>query len=99
MEELKDELKLLKEKKNDCHRYFIAFLFAKMPPKHRKEAEWHHLLAKGEEKKVWKKVIMKLCTIYHLDRVDKALYSEKYYVLCEEVTKELTFRYNTFKGL
>ena len=37
--------------------------------------------------------------IYHPDHVDKDLHTEKYYVLCEEVTKEWTFRYNNLKGL
>ena len=99
MQELKDELKLLNEKKNASHRDFIAFLFEKMPPKHRQEGEWRPLLVEGEEKGVWKKVIMKLCTIYHPDRVDKDVHTEKYHVLCEEVTKELTCRYNNLKEI
>ena len=50
-----------------------------------------------DDRGLWKKTMMKLVTIYHPDRVDKTVHSNKYHVLCEEITKDLTNRYNKFK--
>ena len=96
MDQLVNEMKLLQEHKDDLHKDLVAFLFEKMPPKHRPEEEWKPLLLDGQEKG-WKKTLMKLVTIYHPDRVDKSVYTGKYHVLCEEITKELTRRYNCLK--
>ena len=96
VEQLSDELKMLKEHEDDDHEDLVIFLFDKMPPKHRPEGEWKHMLQEGQENG-WKKCLMKLVTVYHPDRVDKATHTDKYHVLCEEITKELTKRYNQLK--
>ena len=99
MDQLTDEMRALELHKTDTNQEFLIFLFAKFPPKHRAESEWKHLLPKKglDECGTWKKAMMKLVTIYHPDRVDRAVYSDKYHVLCEEITKELTNRYQRFK--
>ena len=99
MDQLSEEVKLLEEHNNDNEREFIAFIFDKFPPKHRAEAEWKHLLPNEEveDNNTWKKTMMRLVTIYHPDRVDKSVQGNKYHVLCEEITKALTNRYNRFK--
>jgi len=101
MDQLTEELKTLELHKCDSNQEFLIFLFAKFPPKHRAESEWRHLLPQKEvndyDSGTWKKTMMKLVTIYHPDRVDRAVHSDKYHVLCEEITKELTNRYQRFK--
>ena len=52
----------------------------------------------GKEKG-WKKALMRLVTVYYPDRINKVTYTDKYHVLCEEITKELTKRYNQLKLL
>lgn len=103
LEEIKEELGWLKDHQNDHHTEYVQFLFEKIPPKHREEGEWREwrkLLPGDREfpRGGWKKIMMKLVTVYHPDRVDKEKQSEKYHFLCEEVTKELTQRYTQLKG-
>jgi len=99
MEELSEEVRTLQSHENDSHHQFLVFLFDKFPPKHRQDGEWKHLVPKKEDDgQSMKKTMMKLVTIYHPDRVDKTVHSSKYHVLCEEITKELTKRYNLLKG-
>ena len=43
------------------------------------------------------KTMLKLVTIYHSDKVDIGEHGEKYKVLCEQITMELTKRYNILK--
>jgi len=98
MDQLSEEVKELKSHEEDTDRQFLVFLFGKFPPKHRQESEWKHLVPKDEDDGMsMKKRMMKLVTIYHPDRVDKTVHSSKYHVLCEEITKELTNRYNMLK--
>jgi len=98
MDQLSEEVKELKSHEEDTNRQFLVFLFGKFPPKHRQESEWKHLVPKDEDDGMsMKKRMMKLVTIYHPDRVDKTVHSSKYHVLCEEITKELTNRYNMLK--
>lgn len=94
--ELQEELELLGTYRNVDNRSLVTFLFERMPPKHRPESQWKHLLAEGENG--WKKPLMKLLTIYHPDKVnnsDKSLH--KYRVLCEEICKEIGKRYQQMK--
>lgn len=97
MEEIKEELAKLEAHEADSDQELVDFLFLEMPPRHRPEGEWRPLQAASEDKG-WKKVLARLCSVYHPDRVDKAKYDDKYYVLCEEVCKELTKRYTAYKG-
>ena len=97
LEEVKEELAKLEEHEKDKNDDLVKFLFEQMPPKHRPEEEWRHLAEESEDKD-WKKVMRKLVTVYHPDRVDKEKHGDKYYVLCEKVCQELTKRYECFKG-
>jgi hypothetical protein len=92
--ELKPELEKLAEHNFDSNEDLMTFLLEEMPPRHRPKVEWEHLLADSATVG-WKKVMMKLVVAYHPDRLPK----DKYHVLCEEVTKELTSRYNNLKGV
>jgi hypothetical protein len=93
VDELESELKKLGEHEDDSNEALVTFLLEEMPPKHRPKEEWESLLA-DSERVGWNKVMMKLVVAYHPDRLpDK----DKYYVLCEEVTKELTRRYTCLK--
>ena len=99
MDQLSDEVKLLQLHEGDTNHQFLLFLFDKFPPKHRQVNEWKHLVPEGGDDGIsMKKRMMKLVTIYHPDRVDKTIHSSKYHVLCEEITKVLTNRYNCLKG-
>jgi hypothetical protein len=42
--------------------------------------------------------MQKLVYFYHTDRVSKGDHGLKYYVLCEEIVKVVTNRYNRMKG-
>ena len=97
LEEVKEELAKLEEHEKDKDDDLVKFLFEQMPPKHRPEEEWRPLAEESEEKD-WKKVMRKLVTVYHPDRVDKEKHGDKYYVLCEKVCQELTKRYECYKG-
>merc|ERR1712192_146182 len=78
MDQLTEEMKELELHKNDTNQDLLIFLFAKFPPKHRAETEWKHLLPEGTvhdyDTGIWKKTMMKLVTIYHPDRVDRAVH-------------------------
>jgi len=97
MEEIKEELAKLKAHEKDTDQALVDFLFSELPPRHRPEKEWRPLQEETEGKD-WKKVMARLVSVYHPDRVDKAKYDDKYHVLCEEVCKELTKRYTVYKG-
>ena len=39
----------------------------------------------------------RLITVYHPDKLDKEVHGEKYQVLCEQITMELTKRLTSLK--
>jgi len=104
LEQLKVELKKNGEKNSATHIDYIKFVLAEFPPKHRPETEWTKYKTGvkdpvcGDSMTEMKKTMMKLVTIYHPDRVQADVHGEKYLVLCEELTKSLTYRYNCLKG-
>ena len=73
----------------------------KFPPKHRQKGDWKHLVPKDDadtdDGMSMMKRMLELITIYRPDWVDKTFPSSKYHVLCEEITKELTNRFNRLK--
>jgi len=103
VEEIKEELKQLGEHEGDSDEDLVSFLFAKLPPKHKPAAEWKHLeeevRTSEDQSKERKKVFQKLVYIYHPDKVDQEKFDDKYYVLCDEITKELNKRYSRLKGV
>jgi len=89
-------LKSLEDHSEDTDEEFAKFLFGFLPPKHRDDCESVKAsLDKGfEENK--KKMLQKMVTFWHPDRVKKQD-DLKHYIICEEVTKHLTNRYNLLK--
>jgi len=102
VEGIKEELKQLAEHEADSDEDLVSFLLDKLPPRHRPAGDWRHLeeevRASEAHSKERKRAFQKLVTIYHPDRVDKEKFDDKYHVLCEEICKELTSRYNNLKG-
>ncbi len=71
------------------------FLLTTFPPKHLRSVPTAADDTSGESDK---KVLQKLVCFYHTDRVNKEEHGLKYYVLCEEIAKVVTNRYNEMKG-
>ena len=103
LEEIKEELKQLGEHEADSDEDLISFLLANLPPKHKPAAEWKHLEEEARTSKAGskerKRVLQKLIYVYHPDKVDKEKFDDKYHVLCEEISKELTKRYTHLKAM
>ena len=95
---LTKEVKQLAEFSKKNNRGFVEALFATFPPKHRADEEWRKILPEDleEDDDGWKNVFRKLVIVYHPDRVDKNKRGEKYHVLCEEITSELSRKYSRY---
>ena len=95
---LTKEVKQLAEFSKKNNRGFVEALFATFPPKHRADEEWRKILPEDleEDDDGWKNVFRKLVIVYHPDRVDKDKQGEKYHVLCEEITSELSRKYSRY---
>ena len=77
---------------------FLPYLFKAYPPKHLpnypdKEPKG----LEGMDGPGKKKVLMKMVTYYHPDKIQKDKHGMKYYVLAEEINKVLSSRYNECK--
>jgi len=99
MDHLSTEVKELKLHEGETDRQFLIFLFGKFPPKYRQKGDWKHLVPKddADDDMSMMKRMLELITLYRPDWVDKTFPSSKYHVLCEEITKELTNRFNRLK--
>lgn len=101
LEELSQELEEIKDHK-DLAVELIKFLYANYPPKNpswKKPSEdemedWEELKTTS---KAYKKLLIKALAVYHPDKVDEGVYGKKWKVLCEEITKMLTFHYESTK--
>jgi hypothetical protein len=78
----------------------LPALWEKLPPKHTDvesiempKEEGFAKLSVEEKARLLRKVMTK----YHPDRVDKLQHGMKYFVLCEEISKVLTFKYESWK--
>ena len=88
-------LKSLEDHNEDSDEEFAKFLFDFLPPKHRDDCE---SLKKSVETGFVEnrvKMLEKMVTFWNPDRVEKQD-DKKHYIICEEVTKRLTNRYNLF---
>ena len=103
LEELKDELKDIEDNKANAVQ-LIKHVYANYPPKNltwqkpsdddvQKWATW----ARGS--KEYKKLLLKALAVYHPDKVDENVHGKKWKVLCEEITKMITFHYESTKFL
>ena len=80
--------------------YVIANVMEKFPPKHKlkkEETETEMELMQLSREEI-KKRVQKMILVYHPDHVNKEKHGNKYFVLCEEVTKFLTSIYESMKG-
>lgn len=101
LEELLKELEEIKGHK-DLAVELIKFLYTNYPPKNpswEKPSEdemedWEKLETTS---KAYKKLLIKALSVYHPDKVDEGIYGKKWKVLCEEITKMLTFHYESTK--
>lgn len=97
MEELSDELDDLKAHKSDAVT-FIKYIYANYPPKlpswkkpsDDEMEEWESLDTGSKD---YKKILTKALFYYHPDKVDEKRHGMKWKVLCEEITKMLTYHY------
>ena len=88
-------LKSLEDHRDDSDEELSKFLMEFLPPKHRED---YDSLKKSLEKGFTenrKKMLQKMVTIWHPDKVKKEE-DKKHYIICEEITKLLTFRYNQY---
>jgi hypothetical protein len=99
LEALKEELEDL-EKNNTGKSQFLTHVYNTYPPKNPK---WKK--PSDEEMKKWedmemkypKKVFTKGISVYHPDKVDEEEHGEQWKLLCEEITKMLTTRFQEIK--
>ena len=82
---------LLREHQSLTPRDFIDFLFAEFPPKHITVAK---PFIRPENAK---QIMLKLCSLYHPDRINREKFDAKYIVLCEEIAKIIDVKYQDLK--
>jgi len=92
---VKIALKSLEDHSDDLDEEFAKFLFDFLPPKHRGDCESLKKSLETGFVENRKKMLQKMVTFWHPDRVRKED-DKKHYIICEEVTKRLTNRYNLF---
>jgi len=88
-------LKSLEDHKEDTDEEFAKFLFGFLPPKHRDDCQSLKESLDTGFKENRMKMLQKMVTFWHPDRVRKEE-DKKHFIICEEVTKCLTYRYNLF---
>jgi len=89
MEQLKMELDELKKSFEDGYVVFLKYIYSKHPPKNKE----HTLTGDGKTKKSVRMALVH----YHTDRLKKDE-DIKWYVLCEEICKMLSQKYEQLKG-
>lgn len=80
----------------------IKFLYTNYPPKtptwkkptDEEMEDWDELETTSKR---YKRLLIKALAVYHPDKVDEEMYGKKWKVLCEEITKMLTFHYESTK--
>lgn len=96
--ERQETLKLLKKEMEELNKHtkdsndLLKFVYKKFPPKNPK-----HVLAEGYEKNL-KKALCHAIQHYHPDKIMVEEHGIKWKVLCEEITKRLTNKYESWKG-
>ena len=97
--ELKEELREMEEANKNSSEVFVAFVYQKFPPKNPAHKLENDLPAPkspdfhSKMKTVYKNAVCH----YHPDRQNENEHGKKWKVLCEEITKLLTTRYERFK--
>ena len=103
-EELKDELAalkdLVKEKPEGAGKpvtlqQILVFIYTNHPPKNSPDYELPKKIPADDLKKLYRKALGH----YHPDKVDKEKHGMQWYVLCDEISKVLSSRYQNLKEL
>ena len=89
LEELKPELDALAEAAADGYVILLRYIYSKHPPKNKD----HTLIGDGKTKKSVKMALLH----YHTDKLNKDE-DTKFYVLCEEICKLLSQKYEQLKS-
>jgi len=100
--EVKRSLKLLETKRIDDIKEYAEFLFDYFEPEHlKRKVTYEEFKTEAESKGLFdssKKLLQKLITHWHPDKVSKdSEEDKKWYIVCEEITKKLTAKYTEFK--
>lgn len=103
MEELGEELEDIRAYKSRAIP-LIKHLYLNYPPKilrwkkpsDEEMEKWESVERKSKE---YKKLLVKALSVYHPDKVDENHHGKKWKVLCEEITKMLTFHYEGTKNI
>ena len=78
----------------------LPFIFDTFPPTHLPNYKDLRPKMDGDfDFRGHKKILMKMVTYYHPDRIQKEVHGMKYLVMCEEINKILSSRYNCMKGV
>lgn len=98
---VKRSLKLLESTDIDDVQEFAEFLFDFFEPEHLKDKVTFEVFKKEAEAKGFfdnkKKMLLKLITHWHPDKVGKdSEEDKKWFIVCEEITKKLTAEYSLF---
>ncbi len=94
------ELKALKEFEDKSAQKMVLELPKMFPPKHTEIPEEKRTLKMMIDlgRKEVKTLLTKLISAYHTDKVNKHVHGNKYFVLCEEITKALVKKCEHFKN-
>lgn len=100
-EELKDELAALEaltkegeDGKKPSMQQILTHIYTRHPPKSKPDYKLPEKMTADDLKKLYRKALVH----YHPDKVDKKVEGMKWFVLCSEITKLLTGRYEVLKG-
>lgn len=98
LKQLESEMTQLKDWKTKTNTDFLTILYESFPPK----KEGQKLTLPTSSDNDWhikmKKALQQAVIHYHPDTVDVEKHGKKWKVLCEEITKFCTQRYEVMKG-
>ena len=98
LEELAEELSLIEEKKDEGDAALLKHIYENHPPKNDKFKLGPLPDAGDDDYSITlKQLLRKACIHYHPDKVDVKKHGMQWKVLCEEINKHITSRYEVFK--
>ncbi|XP_052246457.1 uncharacterized protein LOC127855118 [Dreissena polymorpha] len=97
LKELTGEMKQLKELENKDNTEFLTFIYKTFPPKKENQCLVLPTSKDDDWRNKMKKSMQTAVIHYHPDSVDEKMHGKKWKVLCEEITKCCTRRYECMK--
>lgn len=94
---LEKEIKQLKDREGSDNEDFLKFIYKTFPPKKKTHKLKLPKMTDQDSYTKMKKTLQKAVIHYHPDSVDEEKHGKKWKVLCEEVTKYVTQRYERMK--